>query len=116
MGQPILRGILKDGLHLEEVTVKSTGSVRTTTACEFKKVVNVNKEDPLTLTLSNISISSVVSKTTWHRQLGHPSPRIFNLVTKGCNLSFKRDTTKIFHSCELGKSHSTPFSLSESRT
>lgn len=115
--QTVLKGTLKDGLyHLEETTVASHGAVPMNfAACPLKEAVNINKENEFALSPSRISINSAVTKTTSHRRLGHSSSRIFDLITKGCNISFKSDATEFCHACQLGKSHRLPFSSSESR-
>lgn len=87
-----MKGILRDGLyHLEEAIVKpSVVPVRLTAACESKMAVNINKS------------KMVVSKTTWHRWLGHPSLRIFDLVARGCNLLSNKGATEFFSLMSVG--------------
>lgn len=82
---------------------------------DSKEVVDINKVNQSTLFLANIYVNSVVSKNTWHRRLGHPSSRIFYLITRRCNMTFKNEKLQFCQSCQMGKSHSLPFSLFESR-
>lgn len=95
LGRVLLKGMLKEGLyHLEEFNAKEVGL-----SGEEKKAVNINKEHPSAFVLSNISVNSAISKSVWHRQLGQPSSRVFELIAPSCNLSFKRNeiTNSINH-------------------
>lgn len=90
--QTILKGMLKDDLyHLEEAVVKLAAKGKRNTN-DSKKVVDINKVNQIALILANIFVNSFVSKNTWHRCLGHPSSRNFDLITRRCNLTLKNES------------------------
>ena len=61
--------------------------------------------------------TNVVSKEIWHQRLGHTSDRILNSVVKSCNISFSFNEKSSFcNACQYGKSHSLPFTISNSFT
>lgn len=61
------------------------------------------------------SVSKKVSKTVWHRCLGHHSMRILEYVLKSCSLPYVNEKVEFCDSCRYGKAHSVAFPNSNSR-
>lgn len=61
------------------------------------------------------SVNVVVSKSVWHKRLGHPSDRVLDQVIKQCNFPYKSNKLLSFcDACQFGKSHVLPYSNSVS--
>lgn len=100
--------------YLEEALVKPAAEEKMNTN-DSKGTMKITKVNQSILFLANISVNSIIFKSTWHRRLGHPSSRVFYLITKRGNVTLKIESIEFCQSCQLGKSHSLPFSLSKSR-
>ncbi|KAF7814697.1 Retrovirus-related Pol polyprotein from transposon TNT 1-94 [Senna tora] len=59
--------------------------------------------------------STIKDFNVWHSRLGHPSSRVVSHVLSTCNISIPMNKTNnsTCHACCLGKSHTLPFSLSQ---
>lgn len=112
-GRVISKGVLKDGLY----QLEDTAAIKNPEVFEESKTgVNLYKDSLLALNLSNVQFNSVVSKHIWHRRLGHPSSSVFEFIVKNRGLSVKdNEKSEFCSSCQLGKSHSLPFPISNSR-
>lgn len=74
----------------------------------------VNNTELHTFLLSN-RVNSV-SKSVWHKRLGHPSTKVLESIVKICNLPVKVNEKLLFcDASQYGKAHALPFPDSMSR-
>lgn len=110
-GRIMLRGVLKDGLYqLQDANARSASSLLSS---------GLNKSRSSTAyVVSNVEplVNVAVSKSVWHRRLGHPSARVLDFLIKECKLQVKsNEMFKFCESCQFGKAHALPFPLSNYR-
>lgn len=104
MGKVLLLGRLKDVLyHFESLSQPSLQNHFPARALLSKKTKELVA---FKLKLENFQI--------WHRRLGHLYSRILSKILNSCNEKFILNEKSFYDSCQLGKSHLLPYSLSQS--
>lgn len=118
----LLRGKLKDGLYQFHEPVRavllsktlSSQSSSSFSSCAFINKCTSSSYGFCIFNTVGCFFNKKVNINTWHRKLGHASINVLRHVLQSCNNASHINKVHDFHSaCQYGKSHSLPFTLSQ---